>query len=274
MKFLKSLVLSIVLLTSVVGYIGMSVVEGVANGLIEKSEGAHYIEGMKKNYLLEPIYALVPVEYQQEVEEIVEKIENDSSIKQLYEKQINNVLGDIINGTNSLDQEALTSEMFGVLEGYSDEITSVTEGKVTTQKLQKEFEKRIVDYDIKTYYEKVITKVQNKLSPQQMSLMKSLNLVLSYQGVIKVASVLAFLVATVLMLLVSPRVLTYLSSFIIVLVVVAWSVSDKVMALVSSRLGLNADFFSFDQAPYKIVLMVVMMQLIASIVVRRYNRSN
>ena len=172
---MKKLILTLLSLVFILSYVNLSFVEAnmdISNIEIEVNE---YVENIKKIVTLEPIYDMVPVEYHEKIDEVVDKVSKDEKINDIIETQSQNTMNDLINGTNSFNQQAITNQMMDVFEDYAAEVEAATGHVVPTEYIRTEFEKRIVGYDLSTQYEKVLSKVDSKLSPKHKELLGYIN---------------------------------------------------------------------------------------------------
>lgn len=161
---------------------------------------------------------MVPVTYQQDVEKVLEKAQDDQKIKEIVERQAQDTVSDIINDTNNFNQNALTSEMIQVFDVYADEIETITNKEVPKERLVQEFEMQVSKYNLTKSYEKVISKVHNKLSAKQLKFLKQADNLNSNLDSYKKQSLISLFVVTVILLLLNPKGYIFLarSSMLIV----------------------------------------------------------
>ncbi len=172
---MKKLILTFLSLVFILSYVNLSFVEKNMDITNIEIEGNEYVENIKKIVTLEPIYDMVQVEYHEKIDAVLDKVSNDEKINDIIETQSQNTMNDLINGTNSFNQQAITNQMMDVFEDYADEVEAATGHVVPTEMIRTEFEKRIVGYDLSTQYEKVLSKVDSKLSPKHKELLGYIN---------------------------------------------------------------------------------------------------
>lgn len=275
MRKILALLLSLLIISSSVLYVSLDVADSIVNSVVAGEVGVEYVEEINARFIREPIYALVPKQHQDKVIETVDKIENDPKIKSFYEGQITNVIDDLVNGKDAFNQSDITDEVFGIIDNFSDELESVTQGKITSKELRQEYEKRIVDYDIKAYYDKVITKDQSKVSPSQMRLLRRANAILDSKEILKGLSISVFLVGTLYLASKSTRTLLITSLINMAVIAIYLALIDKVVARVLTRTGLPLKQLIIDKSIFNIVTLAIVVQfLISFILIVRKSRTS
>lgn len=147
MKKLSITLLTLLLIVSGLAYINLTIFKASMNDLGSLFGGHEYIEILNKITTFEPIYEVVPVEYREAVEGVVDKISKDKQIQDIISKETSNTLDDLINGSNSFNQDKLTNDLFDVFDDYAEDIEAATNQTVPKELIRLEFEKRISGYD-------------------------------------------------------------------------------------------------------------------------------
>lgn len=162
---------SLLFLASGLFYVNIKVAQNSIKGATGSIAGSEYIEQWEELVSLTPIMELVPVEYKEAVEGVMDQAVKDPKIQGIIEDQTNGALDDILNGTMSFDQAAMTQDMLDVIDQYADEVEKATDQQVPKEVIKQKFESRITGYNLETQYQKVIVKVQKQLTPQQKELL-------------------------------------------------------------------------------------------------------
>ncbi len=162
---------SLLFLASGLFYVNIKVAQNSIKGATGSIAGSEYIEQWEELVSLTPIMELVPVEYKEAVEGVMDQAVKDPKIQGIIEDQTNGALDDILNGTMSFDQAAMTQDMLDVIDQYADEVEKATDQQVPKEVIKQKFESRITGYNLETQYKKVIVKVQKQLTPQQKELL-------------------------------------------------------------------------------------------------------
>ena len=162
---------SLLFLASGLFYVNIKVAQNSIKGATGFIAGSEYIEQWEELVSLTPIMELVPVEYKEAVEGVMDQAVKDPKIQGIIEDQTNGALDDILNGTMSFDQAAMTQDMLDVIDQYADEVEKATDQQVPKEVIKQKFESRITGYNLETQYKKVIVKVQKQLTPQQKELL-------------------------------------------------------------------------------------------------------
>lgn len=228
MKKLIVVLLSLVYIVSGIVYADIIVAEASIQQILMNESSVSYLEDFKEVFNFEPVYEMVPVEYQQQAEAIVEKISEDKQLNAIFQDQGAMALEDLINGTMSFDELETKKDIMNVVDNYAEEVEVMTQGSVTKDEIVTQLEQRISGYNLVSTYEKVLVKVRGQLSDSQLKTLSTFN------DTIAKLKTLTLYVAVVSVLLVS---LLSLSSFM-------WSSLLGLILLFVNRFILNTMFDS------------------------------
>lgn len=237
MKRFIAFLLSIVFLGSGFAYLSADMIQRSTSNLVFEGLDSELIEEWKEVVSLEPIYEMVPVEYKKEVESVIQKAEKDTKLQNILSNQMGAAMNDVINGSNSFNEHQTVDDMMEVFDEYAEDIESATGKQVPKEVVRQEFKKQISGYNLKTSYEKVIRKVEGKLSPSQLSLLSNINQFNQNYSKIKSGLLLSTVVSLVLIGLLRLR--TYFSVGIVALMGVFGIrlMMPKMLNVVSSKVG-------------------------------------
>lgn len=196
MKKFISFILSLVLLFSLLAYTNIKIVEENKFNPIEMFDTDLYLTEFKQVLSAEPIYEYVPIEYHQAIENIVVQAQNDTKIIDIMEEQAFETIDDILLDTNSFNQDKLANNLLDVFDDYADEIEEATDHAISREEVMAEFEKKIKGYDLSVHYEKVVSKLNNRLSEDQLKTIALANDLLKTAKNFKTISLALLLIST------------------------------------------------------------------------------
>lgn len=130
-----------------------------------------YINQLNKITKLEPIYEYVPVEYQEQLEEVTSKIQNDPKVSNLIDTQINQALQDISNDETTFSEEKFISELNEIIDDYDQDIKIATNSQLNSEIVKSEMTQKIKGYNLTTFYTNTIKQVGSTLSTSQLKLL-------------------------------------------------------------------------------------------------------
>lgn len=233
MKKIAIIILSLLFITSSFIYINLSTIENVVNDIPKLLDSFDTQEEWQELISFTPVYEMVPVEYHDKMEAVLEKISNDKNIESIITEQSNNALSDVINGTNSFDQEMIISDLMDVFDDYAGDISNASDNQIPQEMIRTELEQKLTGYDFTSKYEKVVTKVQSKLSSKYIAVLTKIYELSTNMNIYKVISLTTAVGSLILIAIIKIKSLTIISAVSIFLLVVNYLlipiISNKVL---------------------------------------------